>query len=569
MLYAHRTTFSFVFFSLATAAIAAAACGGGGNTTGSGASGASTSGSGGASSAVSSSSGMGGTGGTLFGTGGMFGGPYKDFPSTPIVDMSAPMDAPGLFGPPDMGNPSGGPCLAEPEPNALFPSNWLRPRFRVIPPGGQNLFEIRLHSESQVNDLVVYTASTSWTMPKDLWTAITSHSVDSPFTVTVRSASFNGTTLDGPPSLGAGGSFTIAPAEASGAIVYWTTSNGSSLKGFQVGDEAVASTLIPSQVQMPTVGSASVTCIGCHTSTPDGKFVGFVAQGPWGNVVASIEPMTVGQQPMFVGQGALQTLGQFGELGIQAYSKAHWKAGDRIMVTPFDAYQNAKLAWIDLEAQAFGEGTSYGFFQRNGDPRGVGSPAWSHDGATLLYVSTDAEFTGRLDNGYADLYTVPYNNKQGGNASPVPGASDPNLEEYYPSYSPDDQMIVFNRIPSNTNMYNASAAEVFVIPAQGGTATRLAANDPPACMNKPSPGITNSWPKWAPEQTTIGAKRYYWLVFSSVRSTPNPQLYMTGVVVEGSNVSSYGAVYLWNQPSNESNHTPAWDVFKIPSVPPQ
>lgn len=28
----------------------------------------------------------------------------------------------------------------------------------------------------------------------------------------------------------------------------------------------------------------------------------------------------------------------------------------------------------------------------------------------------------------------------------------------------------------------------------------------------------------------------------------------------------YPAVYLWNQPPTETNHTPSWDNFKIPPV---
>jgi hypothetical protein len=28
------------------------------------------------------------------------------------------------------------------------------------------------------------------------------------------------------------------------------------------------------------------------------------------------------------------------------------------------------------------------------------------------------------------------------------------------------------------------------------------------------------------------------------------------------------ALYLWSQPETEDNHTPTWDVFKIPDVPP-
>ncbi len=41
------------------------------------------------------------------------------------------------------------------------------------------------------------------------------------------------------------------------------------------------------------------------------------------------------------------------------------------------------------------------------------------------------------------------------------------------------------------------------------------------------------------------------------------------MVVKGGQITTYPALYLWNQPSDEANHTPAWDVFKIPQPPPQ
>jgi hypothetical protein len=31
-------------------------------------------------------------------------------------------------------------------------------------------------------------------------------------------------------------------------------------------------------------------------------------------------------------------------------------------------------------------------------------------------------------------------------------------------------------------------------------------------------------------------------------------------------IHTYPAVYLWNQPADVNNFTPAWDVFKIGSV---
>jgi hypothetical protein len=52
------------------------------------------------------------------------------------------------------------------------------------------------------------------------------------------------------------------------------------------------------------------------------------------------------------------------------------------------------------------------------------------------------------------------------------------------------------------------------------------------------------------------------LTFSSTR-TGNPQLYVTPVLYDGSTLSTFPALYLWNQPAAENNHTPAWDDFGL------
>src|SRR5579859_4305667 len=90
---------------------------------------------------------------------------WSDFPPQPIDDApdagaAAPPSSGQLFGPPSQGAQSGGPCLVEPEVGSLYPKNWLRPRFGWIAPGGENLFELRLHVANQTSDLVVYTAQT-------------------------------------------------------------------------------------------------------------------------------------------------------------------------------------------------------------------------------------------------------------------------------------------------------------------------------------------------------------------------------------------------------------------------
>jgi hypothetical protein len=540
-----------------------------------------------------------------------------DLPAAPIVDGTAPAGAAQIFGDPTSGAGSGGPCLVEPELGALFPSNWLRPRFRVKAPAGQDLFELRLHVGNQVDDLVVYTDSATWTMPKDLWTALSAHSRDTPITVTVRGASKAG----GASSVvrGSSGDIRIAPVVASGTMVYWSTSgmtngqpkNGDTvLSGFDVGDESVVTVLKPDQAKQLIKDqggnvlkpeSNPARCIGCHTSTPDGTYISYNDFYPWNVVLASGETATVGASPPFLHAGGWNAITQ-PWLGISTYSKAHWNDGDHVMIaslgtTNADSDPSAQLAWFDLESTATGttsaqlKGMAWDILPRTGDARGVAAPAWSHDGSFIVYTSTDAEKSGRLGTGVADLYRVDYSGRAGGAATPVAGAAEAAVAEYYPALTGDDKLIAYNSIPQATasashaaignvgsqswdGMYAQPATEVFVVPAAGGTATRLAANDPPACAAAPSPGINNSWPKWSPEAHQSGGKTYYWLIFSSWRDgaraanmSPVAQLYMTAVVMDETGaLQTFGAIYLWNQPATTSNHTPAWDVFQIPLV---
>jgi hypothetical protein len=154
---------------------------------------------------------------------------------------------------------------------------------------------------------------------------------------------------------------------------------------------------------------------------------------------------------------------------------------------------------------------------------------------------------GRFAGGPADIYMVPYNNRQGGTAKPLQGASDPNRTEYYPAFSPDDRLIAFTAFAGNDVAYGSggsvnASAEVFVVASQGGAAQRLAANDPPACWtavegNIRSPGITNDWPQWSPHVTTANGKSYYWLTFSS-KASGQPQLFVTGIIADSSGTLS-------------------------------
>jgi hypothetical protein len=510
-------------------------------------------------------------------------GPGNDFPPSPVIDPTGntPPSSPTLFGPPGSGDGSAAPCLVDPPDGSLLPQNWLRPRFSFTPAtAGQNLFEVRLHTAGETNDLVVYTMQNPWKLDRQYWNALQNHGVDQPITVSIRAATFSNGKLTSGPSMAATAKFTIAPASAPGAIVYWTadrTVNGpvTALRGFSLGDEGVHDVMpIPAKPTAPP-------CLGCHTSTPDGMFVAFSwtsdntngdnAQIQFVSTDGSLNP----PPPNLVSTTTANSLLTRGYQQFPSFSKALWDAGDHTMISmlSLDQGKTYDIYWTDLS-----NGLS-GALPHTGDGNRLpGAAAFSHSGTNVVYASGTGNTTGyQMTDG--QLRVVTYNNRQGGAATPVNGASDATKNQFYPSYSNDDKWITFTRIDSTTesNLKQTGTGgvgnpldEVYVIPAGGGTATRLTANDAPACSKLQSPGLTNSWSKWAPDSSTVGNRTFYWLTFSSKRSdvatTGNPaQLYVTPIVVDSNgSVTTYPALYLWNQPGSEGNHTPAWVNFNIP-----
>lgn len=499
--------------------------------------------------------------------------PFGDFPHEPLGGGS--VDNPGALarafsaGPQ---NASGGPCISEPTFGALYPRNFTPPLIEWIPGPGQDVFELRMHIENQMNDLVVYTSQPSFILPDDIWAGLSANSQDADMAIAIRGGQLaaGGSELAGGAFAGSSGTVHIAPVDADGAIVYWTTSSNTALKGFKIGDKRVSTVLSP---ELITAAGKPTRCIGCHTSSPDGMLAFFGSADPQFSVDArQVNGSGAPPLPSQVTANALRNLARVDQ-DLPTLSKAHYGPGDAVVITSLFHPATAnkwELVYTDLLAQSGGTGV----IARGGDPNGAATPAWSHDGNTIVYTSTAAIVQARLDMGNGDLWTVPYNNRAGGQAAPLPGANEPASNQYYPAYSAEDQFIAFNRNPRGHQMYNSAEGELWVVPAGGGAPTRLAANDPPACTGQRSPGLTNSWPRWSPSAPKAGGRRFYWLVFSSRRrpfgspATNPPQLYLSAVVTKdgpGGEIieGAYPAVYIPTQPAAESNHTPAWGEFRI------
>lgn len=473
---------------------------------------------------------------------------FRDFPAQPIIDTDAPANSPALFG--ATGAPSGGPCMADPQIGTMFPQNWVRPRFTWTPAGGENLFEVRLTAANQSNALVVYTSASSWTMPANIWAGLSQHTVDAPITVTVRGATYASGSLTSGPELGSSGAIRVAPVSAPGAIVYWTnTSGGMLLRGFRIGDENLKDILGPA--------NAGANCVGCHTATPDGAYVGFSAGEGGGAGLALLSSDGQHLTPSFITSSA-QTLMARSNQDAPSFSPLHWTSGDRTAITMFQS----SIIWTDLEATSTAQGGGWGFLPRSGEFTNAASASFAHTSDTVLYVSTpDAVATGvTVTNG--DIHVVPFNDRAGGTPTTLVATSD---NEFYPAFSPDDRLVAFDRAPASASSYNNPQAEVYVVRADGTQApVRIAANDPVSCSGHSSPGVTNSWPQWSPAAGTNNGRKFYWLTFSSTRAGSAPQIYVAPIVDDGTTLTTYPALYPWNQAAGDASHTPAWGNFAIP-----
>ena len=324
-----------------------------------------------------------------------------DFPAEAIFEPGVPANAPELFGEPT-DFVAGELCVLEPQlsvgaaPGAMFPSNWLRPRFRVAA-SGFDLFEIRLRSTAEKHELVVYTTSPTWYLPKHIWRGdaaspgLAVAAAGDAVMVTVRALDKD---VPGRP-VGMSGTFSIAPVEATGSVVFATdtgqgmTPESSQHWGFSADSEGVGKVLglpdlgwsgqlsedgavlrgyydakpLPFELGQPRL-------IARHAIAPDGKSVLFTDDWPGAKVAAQLTS-GVGAIPSYLGKGAMALL-KMPWWGDQSMSAPHFMSGDRILLTSYGAtFRSGKartqawqaqpyddpigwhrLAWVDLESSA-------------------------------------------------------------------------------------------------------------------------------------------------------------------------------------------------------------------------
>jgi len=193
-------------------------------------------------------------------------------------------------------------------------------------------------------------------------------------------------------------------------------------------------------------------------------------------------------------------------------------------------------------------------------------PDFSPTGNVIAYVgapmaagSYNVSFTG------GSIVVQPYDGANYGVPTTIVQNTGGAENNYYPSVSPDGQWVVYNK--STGDSYNDPDAELWVAPVGGGSAIRLNTANL-------APGLTNSWPRWAPFEQTVNGERMFFLTFSSVRQFGNrlaqgvrPQIWMTGFFPARAAMGADPtgpAFWLPFQNLNTNNHIAQWTEQVIP-----
>jgi hypothetical protein len=514
-----------------------------------GAAGAATGGTGGA----GGIGGAGGSAGTTAGAGGTTanggGGPTTNATCLPgvapsddlgplVVAMApgAPADAATKFGGPD--DPKSAPVIGYPLDRTIVPPNIATFEIHFLPGGTNGLFEVRL--QNQAIDYRFYTTCTSVnggcvaSLDATAWQQLGQVARGAgPMKLTVRGVDANAPAGVGTSQMRV---FEIAPDPIQGGIYYWNA-GASEIVRYDFGLAQ------QKPEQYLSTGSTGTTCVGCHSLSKKGNRIAIGVSAP---ILPSMQMLDVATKKVLWG-GSTSNFEAFSP------DESEVLTSDGNGLTLRDANTGAvkgpdPLVKVGTMSDFAPDGSSIVYAKASSPP------------CNLIMPGFDMCNTGIFGGSIALLpRTGP--TTWGLEKVLVPPGGDNN---YYPAFSPDGTTILYNRSPGGMLSYLAPDASLRAVDVNGGKPVDLARAN--------ASGVSNSWPKWAPQVTCNGD--LMWFAFSSnrdyglriVNNGVDPknqiwQIWMAGFnhkkLMAGED-PSFSAFWLPFQDPATGNHIPQW-----------
>jgi hypothetical protein len=461
-----------------------------------------------------------------------------------LIGPGADASSPGKFGGPDGAGSK--PSIVYPPTGVVVPPNMNSLEVHFLPAAGQTLFEITFHAPTTT--LTVYTGCTAlnggcvFTPDKTFWSNLVAYARGTvPVTYTIK-----GVNGQSPGVVGTSAQRTIAFGQQnlSGGIYYWNT--GGVIQRYDFGFPSA-----PAQQYLTAANVGAFACVGCHALSRDGKRIAVGADIP---APAGYKILDVVSKTPVSGQNGPLT----GGANFFSYSP------DSKYLLSSDG---AQIIWKSLIT-----GDIYAPSVANPGTM----PDWAPSGLQMVYAKPGAPvFFPNPGVSSASLVKMHFNGTGWDNATTVVPFTGQN--NYYPSFSPDGDWIVFNRSPSNADSFaNASPdpdagtspdGELWVVSEKGGAPIRLDVASTPGA---------SSWPKWSPLLQDYYAGKILWLTFSSARAYglrlaqgARTQLWMAGFDLGKAALGqdpSLPAFWMPFQDINGGNHIAQWTTT-VPRKP--
>lgn len=413
------------------------------------------------------------------------------------VDGTLPPNTPDLFAGAE--DPALAPTVVYPAPDIIAPRNLGDFETHWTDSHGNNVFEISLHTE--FSDVRVYVPGGNGMAaagPTPSWSAFSAAEwLDAVGIETMVTYQVRGANSANPGPVGAATprivNLTNEPME--GGLYYWASTSSAGAYGIFRHDMSKPG--LPAEEYM-TTNQTSGRCVACHVLSRDGTKLAVTYDG--GNGAATL---------VDVGTATAQGGSNVWNFG------TFTPDGSELLTAEQGAIQVRQSANQALTTTMPSTGYST-------------HPDLSADGKKLVYIRTNAagadwSFTS------GNLVTRTYDQSTHTFGPEMPLVSGGG-NNYYPSWSPDGEWVLFNRSPANANAYNATDATLWVVKADG--------TQPPIQLTVANDGsaLTNSWGRWAPFAQTYksSGEKMFWITVSSKRNfgtrlfgVGRPQLWMT------------------------------------------